>query len=274
MQKGYILSILFHLIVFLLLVVNVNLLKKPKKISYQKFSIHIGPIKKDLPKTPPLEKEVTKITPIAPETIKKLDTTSTADAKQTENKDKKDIVIEKQKEIKEKVKEIPPKEIKKIEKKEVPKDNTQKKPQKISKKSTPNKKKLSPSTKKKKVEKQKPKEDIFSKLVANTPPVNLNTKAATLDENDLLKIKEQLKKHWNTTPCSSDMLVVVKIMIDANCNVINRSLNNSYTSSSQLRACAESALKATQKVDKLELDPKSCKKYSQELMVMDFNKSN
>lgn len=270
MQKGYILSILFHLIVFLLLVVNVNLLKKLKKISYQKFSIHIGPIKKDLPKTPPLEKEVTKITPIAPETIKKLDTTSTADAKQTENKDKKDIVIEKQKEIKEKVKEIPPKEIKKIEKKEVPKDNTQKKPQKISKKSTPNKKKLSPSTKKKKVEKQKPKEDIFSKLVGNTPPVNLNTKEANLNENDYRKIQEQLQKHWNKTPCLSDMLIEVEIMIDSNCNLINRSLKNTYPSSSQLRACAESALKATQKVDKLELELKSCKKHSHQLMNIKF----
>ena len=273
MHKGYLLSILFHLTVFLLLVMNVNLLKKTKKISYQKFSIHIGPIKKDLPKPPQLEKDITKITQIAPEITKKLDTTNIADSKQNEIKEKKDTVIEKQNEIKEKVKEIPPKEIKRIEKKEAPKDNAQKNPQKISKKSTPNKKKSPPSTKKKKVEKQKPKEDIFSKLVGNTPPVNLNTKSATLDENDLLKIKAQLKKHWNTTPCSNDT-VVVEIMIDANCNIINRSLNNSYTSSSQLRACAESALKATQKVDKFELDPKSCKKYSQELIVMDFNKSH
>lgn len=274
MHKGYLLSILFHLTVFLLLVMNVNLLKKTKKISYQKFSIHIGPIKKDLPKPPQLEKDITKITQIAPEITIKLDPTNIADSKQNEIKEKKDTVIEKQNEIKEKVKEIPPKEIKKIEKKEAPKDNAQKNLQKISKKSTPNKKKSPPSTKKKKVEKQKPKEDIFSKLVGNTPPVNLNTKSATLDENDLLKIQEQLKKHWNTTPCSNDMSVVVKIMIDANCNIINRSLNNSYTSSSQLRACAESALKATQKVDKFELDPKSCKKYSQEFMVIDFNKSH
>lgn len=254
MHKGYLLSTLFHLTVFLLLAINVNLLKKPKKISYQKFSIHIGPIKKDPPKSPQLEKDITKITQIAPEITEKLDTTTITDSKQNEIKEKKDIVIEKQNEIKEEVKEIPPKEIKKI-----------------SKKSAPNKNKSPPSKKKKKVEKQKPKEDIFSKLVGNTPPVNLNTKAATLDENDLLKIQAQIKKHWNTTPCSNDMLVVVEIMIDANCNIINRSLNNSYTSSSQLRACAESTLKATQKVDKLELeDPKSCKKYSQELININF----
>ena len=273
MHKGYLLSILFHLTVFLLLVMNVNLLEKPKKISYQKFSIHIGPIKKDPPKSPQLEKDITKITQIAPEITKKLDTTNITDSKQNEIKEKKDIVIEKQNEIKEKVKEIPPKEIKKIEKKEVPKGNTQKKPQKISKKSTPNKKKSPPSTKKKKVEKQKPKEDIFSKLVGNNTPVNLNTKAANLNENDRLKITEQLQKHWNITPCLSDMPIDVEIMIDSNCNIINRSLKKNYTSSSQLRACAESALKATQKVDKLELDPKSCKKYSQELMDINFNKS-
>jgi len=274
MHKGYLLSILFHLTVFLLLVMNVNLLKKPKKISYQKFSIHIGPIKKDLPKTPQLEKDVTKITPIAPEATKKLDPINIADSKQNENKDKKNIVIEKQNVIKEKMREIPPKEIKKIEKKEVPKDNAQKKPQKIEKKSTTNKKKLPPSTKQKKVKKQKPKEDIFSKLVGNAPSANLNTKAANLNENDRLKIKEQLQKHWNNTPCLSDMLVEVEIMIDANCNIINRSLNNSYTSSSQLRACAESALKSTQKVDKLELDSKICKKHSQELMNIIFQKSH
>ena len=70
------------------------------------------------------------------------------------------------------------------------------------------------------------------------------------------------------------MLVEVEIMIDANCNIINRSLNNSYTSSSQLRACAESALKSTQKVYKLELDSKICKKHSQELMNIIFQKSH
>ena len=43
-------------------------------------------------------------------------------------------------------------------------------------------------------------------------------------------------------------------------------------SSAQLRACAESALKATQKTDKIELDDKSCKKYNQELMKITFNK--
>ena len=270
MHKGYLLSILFHLTVFLLLVVNVNLLKKPKKINYQKFSIHIGPIKKEPPKAPLLEKDVTKITPIAPETIKKLDTRSTADVKQNENKDKKDIVIEKQNEIKEKVKEIPPKEIKKVEKKEVPKDNTQKEPQKISEKSTSNKKKLTPLSKKKKVKKQKPKEDIFSKLIGDGASSHLNTKEANLNEKDYQKIKEQLQKHWNKTPCLNDILIEVEIMIDSNCNLINRSLKNNYLSSSQLRACAESALKATQKVDKLELELKSCKKHSHQLMNIKF----
>ncbi len=269
MQKGYLLSILFHLTVFLLLVMNVNLLKKPKKISYQKFSIHIGPIKKELPKTPPLEKDVTKITP---ETPKKLDITDTSDSKQNE---KKDIQIEKQPEIKEKVKEIPPKEVKKIEKKELPKDNAQKKSKKIEKKRPTNKKKLPSSTKKEKVKKPKPKEDIFSKLVGNNPPVNLKAKTTTLGENDLLKIKKQLQKHWNQTPCLSNMIVEVEIIIDANCNIISRSLKKNYTSSSQLRACAESSLKATQKEDKLELDdPKNCKKHSHELISINFEKSS
>ena len=278
MHKGYLLSILFHLTVFLLLVMNVNLLKKPKKISYQKFSIHIGPIKKDPPKPPQLEKDITKITQIAPEITKKLDTTNITDSKQNEIKEKKDIVIEKQNEIKEKVKEITPKEIKKIEKKEVPKDNTQKKPQKISKKSTTNKKKLPPSTKKKKVKKQKPNEDIFSKLVGNTPPVNLNIKAATLDENDLLKIKAQLKKHWNTTPCSNDMSVVVEIMIDANCNIIYvkpTNIKSGYQSTNiksgyQYKVCLESCLNAINKSSRLNLEKKSCKKYAHEAIHLVF----
>jgi outer membrane biosynthesis protein TonB len=269
MHKGYILSILFHITVFLLLALNVNLLKNPKKISYQKFSIHIGPIKKAPPESPQLEKEVTKTTPIAAEIVKKLDKTSATNTKQPENKNKKDTVIEK--EIKEKVKEISPKEIKKITKKEVPKDNTQKKPKKISKKSTSNKKKLSPPIKKKKIEKQKPKEDIFSKLVGDgTSSTHLNTTEANLNENDDRKIREQLQKHWNKTPCLSNMLIEVEIMMDSNCNLINRSLKNNYTSSSQLRACAESALKATQKVDKLALELKSCKKHSHQLMNIKF----
>ena len=134
---------------------------------------------------------------------------------------------------------------------------------------------MSPPIKKKKIEKQKPKEDIFLKLVGDgTSSTHLNIAEANLNENDDRKIQEQLQKHWNKIPCLSNMLIEVEIMIDSNCNLINRSLKNNYTSSSQLRACAESALKATQKVDKLELDPKSCKKYSQELMVMDFNKSH
>ena len=282
MNKGYLLSILFHLAVFLLLIININFLKPPKKLTYQKFSIHIGPVKKEpstnLPKETPevpqkkeivesansktTEKKITKETPEVPQKKEIVESTNskTTEKKITKeapkNEDKKKPIIKKNNEVKEKVKELPPKE----------------KKGEITKKNTTDTKKLSGLTKEKKVAKQEPIEDIFSKLVDNSEPINLNNTSAVLDENDLSKIQEQLKKHWNSTPCLDGMQTEVEIILDGNCNIIYRSLKNTSMSSAQLRACAESALKATQKTDKIELDDKSCKKYNQELMKIIFNK--
>jgi hypothetical protein len=303
MSKGYLVSILFHLAVFLLLIININFLKPPKKLTYQKFSIHIGPAKKEpsanLPKESP-EKKITKevpeipqkkeiiepinsktpekkITKEIPEIPQKKEIIEPTNSKTPEKKITKEIPeIKKNNEIKEKVKEPILKEKKKINKKESKKANTQKlqqeKKQKIPKKNATDTKKLPDSAEEKKVAKQEPMEDIFSKLVDNSEPVNLNSTPAVLDENDRLMIQEQLKKHWNSTPCLDDMPIEVEIILDGNCNIIYRSLKNAYPSSAQLRACAESALKSTQKIDKIELEDKSCKKYNQQLMKITFNK--
>ena len=311
MSKGYLVSILFHLAVFLLLIININFLKPPKKLTYQKFSIHIGPVKKEpstnLPKESP-EKKITKETPEVPQkkeivesanskTLEKKITKETPEVPQKkeivesansktlekkitkeapEIKDKKKPGIKKNNEIKEIVKELPPIEKKKTNKKELEKANTQKlqqeKKQKIPEKNATDTKKLSDLTKEKKVAKQEPIKDIFSNVADNSEPINLNNTSAVLDENDLSKIQEQLKKHWNSTPCLDGMQTEVEIILDGNCNIIYRSLKNTSTSSAQLRACAESALKATQKTDKIDLDDKSCKKYNQELMKITFNK--
>jgi hypothetical protein len=278
MSKGYLLSILFHLAVFLLLIININFLKPHKKLTYQKISIHIGPVKKEPLTNSPKEIPEKKIIKAISEIPQKIQITESMNSKIPESKDKKEPVTKKNNEIKEKIRALPPKETpkKKMNKKELQKTNTQKlqqeRKQKIPQKNTAYTKKLPDSTKKKKVEKQEPGEDIFSKLVNDSNPVNLNNTSAVLDENDDLKIKEQLQRHWNQTPCLDNMVIEVEIMIDGNCNIIYRSLKNTSISSAQLRACAESALKATQKVDKLELDVKSCKKYNQELMNINFNK--
>ncbi|WP_236870090.1 hypothetical protein [Candidatus Bandiella numerosa] len=286
MSKGYLLSILFHLAVFLLLIININILKPPKKLTYQKFSIHIGPVKKEpstnLPKDSP-EKKITKEIPEIPQ---KKEIVQPANSKTPEKKitkevpekeDKKKPVIKKNNAIKEIVKEPPAIEKKKVNKKELQKTNTQKlqqeKKQKIPKKDAIDTKKLPDLTKEKKVAKQEPVKDIFSNVADNSEPVNLNNTYAVLDENDRLRIQEQLQKHWNSTPCLEGMQTEVEIILDGNCNIIHRALKNAYTSSAQLRACAESALKSTQKIDKIELDEaKSCKKYNQELIKIYFNK--
>jgi hypothetical protein len=303
MSKGYLVSILFHLAVFLLLIININFLKPPKKLTYQKFSIHIGPVKKEPSTNLPKESPEKKITKEAPEIPQKKEIIEPMNSKTPEKKitkeapeipQKKEIIepmnsktpkkkitkeapeIKKNNEIKEKVKEPIPKEKKKINKKESQKANTQKlqqeKKEKITKKNATDTKKLPDSAEEKKVAKQEPMEDIFSKLVDNSEPVNLNNTSAVLDENDRLMIQEQLKKHWNSTPCLDDMPIEVEIILDGNCNIIYRSLKNAYASSAQLRACAESALKSTQKIDKIELEDKSCKKYNQQLMKITFNK--
>ena len=290
MSKGYLVSILFHLAVFLLLIININFLKPPKKLTYQKFSIHIGPVKKEPSTNLPKESPEKKITKGAPEIPQKKEIIEPMNSKTSEKKitkeapeikDKKKPEIKKNNEIKEKVKEPIPKEKKKINKKESQKANTQKlqqeklqqeKKEKITKKNATDTKKLPDLTKEKKVAKQEPIKDIFSNVADNSEPVNLNNTSAVLDENDLSKIQEQLKKHWNSTPCLDDMPIEIEIIIDGNCNIINRTLKNAYASSAQLRACAESALKSTQKIDKLELESESCKKYNQEIMKINFNK--
>lgn len=272
MSRGYLISIVLHVTIFLLVIINVNFLKKEKKMNYQKFSIHIGPIKKHPSKEKLLEKKDQKTKKVAPDITEKIEMTDIKDLKQKQ--DKRDIVIKKYNKIKEKIKKTSLKEKKQANKREGQKRSVknlqQEKSKKIVKKNANNKEKLSSPIKKKKIEKQKTKEDFFLKKVENTSSVNLGNKTPSLNENNYSKIQEQLQKHWNKTPCLSDMLIEVGIIIDANCNIIHKSLKNNYSSSLQLKACAESALKAIQKVERLELSFKTCKKYSQELMEITF----
>ena len=167
MSKGYLVSILFHLAVFLLLIININFLKPPKKLTYQKFSIHIGPVKKEPSTNLPKESPEKKITKGAPEIPQKKEIIEPMNSKTPEKKitkeaseikDKKKPEIKKNNEIKEIVKELPPIEKKKTNKKELEKAITQKlqqeKKQKIPEKNATDTKKLSDLTKEKKVAKQ------------------------------------------------------------------------------------------------------------------------
>lgn len=89
------------------------------------------------------------------------------------------------------------------------------------------------------------------------------------NENGRLEIIEQLQKHCNKTPCMSDMLIEVEVIIDANCNIIYVKPTN-IKSGYQYKVCLESCLNAINKSSRLNLEKKSCKKYAHEAIHLVF----
>ena len=69
------------------------------------------------------------------------------------------------------------------------------------------------------------------------------------------------------------MIVTITFWIDYDCNIID-SKSTTNSSSTQHKACIDSALNAIHKTNKLNLEAKSCKKYAHKAMITNLNNNN
>jgi hypothetical protein len=68
-------------------------------------------------------------------------------------------------------------------------------------------------------------EKLLNKQVEKSNELAKYYQKRTLNYDSIeVMIQEQLKKHWNSTPCLDDMPIEVEIILDGNCNIIYRKL--------------------------------------------------
>lgn len=237
MRKEYLFSILFHVLILLVLIITNTIAKKQTSNHYERITDHVNGMPKSV-------------------TIKKKDQKIVGQVKIISGQK-----IKEEKALQDHYKKLLKNNMKKVHKGKSIKSITQKK------KILSNIKKIKPKDK-------EAIESIFSNTDIKNTIENSSNNPVYLNNNDYVKIKKQLQKNWTHTPCLENMNVKVHILIDANCNIIYRYLGGDYISSPQLRVCADSVLRATQKENKLALDSNSCKKYSQQLLTLNFIKNS
>ena len=249
MPKYFLYSLILHVSLLLILLVQFQLFERTKKINYRKFSVNIATKHNNDKKTLPFQKEEIK-QPLASKKVEEK-------GQPEENK----IKIIKEQKLKAE-KEKPQK--KKIEKKE------------IKKSAQPTIDKTKKEKKKERI-KYKKQEDVFSKLLDHkTDGVkDVNVKVANLVDDDLAIIKEQISRYWIKTPCPDNIKVELEIVINSSCDVISRNINmQKYTYSPQVMACANSAFRAIQQCEKLNLEVKKCQELNGKAILLSFNLYN
>lgn len=245
MQRSFLYSLFLHIILILALLIQFQGFQKTKKLNHQKFSARIVSKQKNESSA---NKSLFSQTKEAKQPI--------ISKKAEEVKQLKEGKIEKVKEKKAKVEKEKPKETK-MEKKET-------------------KKSVKPIVDKMKKEKKKAvkdKKDIFSKLLDHkTNDVeSISEKIADLTDSDAATIREQISRYWIKTPCPNNISVELQIVINSSCHIINRNIDmRQYTYSSQIMACANSAFRATQQCEKLDLEAKKCQELSNKVIVLHF----
>jgi hypothetical protein len=303
MQKKILYSLILHILVAVAFLVNFQFSKKPKKVSSQQFVVNIGGNPKEIKKDqPPIPEKITDPTPPKelPE-IKKIEEIEApvkkVEIKQEEKKIEKVERVEKaepkitKEEVKKEVPKPEEKKPEKIEKKDIKKDEIKKKEvvkpeekkvnkeekkeikKEIKKEEKKEKKQAKPTTQPVKKESQS---DVFSQLLgdAKENPSQNVMKVADLSDDDLTIIRGQISRNWNKTPClNSNGIVNLEISINANCEIINAKIQDiqKYSFSQESLACANSALRAAQQVEKFDLNPQKCKEIGNELIVPSFS---
>lgn len=268
---------------------NFQTSKKPKKISSEKLVVNIGGkpknIKVDQPPIPNPIKEV--VQPITPkEVIKEKKVEKIEKVEKVEQPVKKEVT-KPEEQIVEKVKQkIPKEEIKK----DLPKPE-EKKVEKVGKVEKKRKEKETEKTDKKVAKKEVKKEvtkpkpqpvkkesqsDVFSQLLGDVKesPMQEMLQVADLSDDDIAIIRGQISRNWIQTPCIgiNGMELKLEILVNANCEVTSAKIQDMQkrTYSEEGIACANSALRAAQQVEKLDLKLEKCKEINNELIVLNF----
>ena len=144
---------------------------------------------------------------------------------------------------------------KKVAKKEVKKEVIKPKPQPVKKESQ---------------------SDVFSQLLgdAKENPMQEMLQVADLSDDDIAIIRGQISRNWIQTPCIgiNGMELKLEILVNANCEVTSAKIQDvqKRTNSEEGIACANSALRAAQQVEKLDLKLEKCKEINNELIVLNF----
>ena len=278
MYKNLFLSLFLHSIFIFILISNLNFWQNNKKITYQKFSVKISSKISNKPTENKQNKEILKNSNTPSQITKNMEEkVTTKDHEKKEILKKPDDDSKNNNEIKSKInkdtKKSTPKNapaIKNIEKSIQKTNEIKSKINKDTKKSPPKNAPAIKNTKKSIQKTNTPKQDIFSKLDISTDSLKISDSPAELNNKDSLAIKEQITQYWIKTPCTPEMEVSITLWIDYNCNIIHRESTN-INSGYQYKACLESCLNATHKSSPLNLDPKSCKKYANKAILLNFS---
>lgn len=266
-----------------MLLLNFQNLKKPKKISSQQFSVKIigkqkNPNERVVQK--PIVKEE-KLEPVASRQVNQVDKKEGAiEKKSAKAPSKEEVKAETKKVIevtKSKVKKESTKpEVKKVEEKIEKKDSRpeEKKPKK-GERSDEQKKK--PQQKPKvTTEENKAQVDVFAQSLGEISDnaTSFTAKIANLVDDDLAIIKNQVSRNWIKSACigAENTEIVLEMRINNNCDIIATNIDMAkYIQSQETLACANSALRAAQQIEKLELKTEKCKEIGSELIVLRFN---
>ncbi|MFQ3307177.1 MAG: outer membrane biosynthesis protein TonB [Candidatus Midichloriaceae bacterium] len=241
MKKSLLYSIIFHVFIILILV-KVAPFDRVETKKFKKIPITFNTIKKT-------EK------PVSTNKTKKLNNIQKEVPK---NKPEK-ITIPQKKEIKDKpsIKDTKPEP-----KKDIPK--------KIPDKKNPEIKKEIPS---KKIQKEitTPKKNKASDIFSN---ISLDDqKEATLLNDEENMIRAQISSHWIKTACVSiSEKIKIAAHITSNCEIINSYVvdKDKYDSSSEYATCADSTIRALQKIKKLAFKPNRCKELNNKKIPLAF----
>jgi outer membrane biosynthesis protein TonB len=280
MQKRIIHSIILHILIVLVFLFNFQTSKKPKKISSQKLVVNIGGkpknIKVDQPPIPNPIKEV--VQPITPKEVikeKKVEKVEQPVKKEVTKPEEQIVEKVKQKIPKEEIKkDLPKPEEKKVEK--VEKKRKEKETEKTDKKVAKKEVKKEVTKPKPQPVKKESQSDVFSQLLGDVKesPMQEMLQVADLSDDDIAIIRGQISRNWIQTPCIgiNGMELKLEILVNANCEVTSAKIQDMQkrTYSEEGIACANSALRAAQQVEKLDLKLEKCKEINNELIVLNF----
>lgn len=262
MQRGFLYSLFLHIILILGFLVKFQFFEKTKKVNYQRFSINVVMKQKDNSKANDVaisqKKEIK-------QPIEKAEKTEQPKENKIERVKEENLKVEKEK----------PKEIKKVEEQKS-KIEEPKKKEVEAKETKKNIKPIIDNTKKEKKKVNVKKEnDVFSKLLSQKDVESFNAQMANLADSDLAIIKEQIAQHWIKTPCPNHVKIELEIVINSSCHIISRNIDmKKYVNSSQTMACANSAFRATQQCDKLDLEVKKCQELNGKIILLNFHLDN
>ena len=268
MPRYFLYSLFLHISLLLVLLVQFQPFEKTKKVNYRKFSVNIATKRNNDKKTLPVQTEEIK-RPLAPQKVEKKESPK-ENKTEIETTEKQKLKAEKEKPQKTKVEK---KETKKSTQPIINKTKKEKKKE-IKKSAQWTKAK---KERKKEYIKHKKQKDIFSKLIDHkTDNVkDINVKVANLVDDDLAIIKEQISRYWIKTPCPDNIKVELEIVVNSNCDIIGRNINmQKYAYSPQVMACANSAFRATQQCEKLNLEIKKCQELNGKIILLSFNLYN